>query len=46
MIERRNQTMLIVMVILKERQKRDWNTFVPSLMHAYNATIHESNNCH
>ena len=27
---------------LKKRQKSDWKTFVPSLTHAYNATMHES----
>ena len=27
---------------MKKRQKSDWKTFVPSLTHAYNATMHES----
>ena len=42
MVERYNQTLLNMMGTLKERQKSDWKTFVPSLTHAYNATMHES----
>ena len=40
-VERYNETLLNMMVTLKERQKKDWKTFVPSLTHAYNATMHE-----
>ena len=42
MIERYNQTLLNMIGTMKERQKSDWKTFVPSLTHAYNATMHES----
>ena len=42
MVECYNQTLLNMMGTLKERQKSDWKTFVPSLTHAYNATMHES----
>ena len=42
MVERYNQTLLNMMGTLKERQKSDWKTFVPSLTLAYNATMHES----
>ena len=30
-----------MMGILKERQKSYWKSFVPSLTHAYNATMHD-----
>ena len=42
MVERYNQSQLNMMATMKERQKSDWKTFVPSLTHAYNAAMHES----
>ena len=42
MVERYNETLLNMMGTLKERQKSDWKKCVPSLTHAYNATMHES----
>ena len=42
MVERYNEILLNMMGTLKERQKSDWKTFVLSLTHAYNATMHES----
>ena len=45
MVERLNQTLQNMMGILKERQKSDWNTCVPTLTRAHNATMLERNNC-
>ena len=42
MVERYKEILLNMMGTLKERQKSNWKTFVPSLTHAYNATMHES----
>ena len=41
MAERYIQTPLNMTGTLKKIQKSDWKTFVPSLTHAYNATMHE-----
>ena len=40
--ERFNQTLLKMLGTLEEYQKSDWKAHVPSLVHAYNATIHSS----
>ena len=40
--ERFNQTLLKMLGTLEEYQKSDWKSHVPSLVHAYNATLHSS----
>ena len=42
MPERFNQTLLDMLGTLEDDQKSDWKTYVPSLVHAYNSTRHES----
>ena len=41
-VERFNQTLLKMLGTLEEYQKTDWKAHVPTLVHAYNATIHDS----
>ena len=41
-IERFNQTLLKMLGTLEEYQKSDWKTHVPTLVHACNATFHDS----
>ena len=41
-VERFNQTLLQMLGTLKEYQKSHWKAHVPTLVHAYNATIHDS----
>ncbi|MCU7858926.1 MAG: DDE-type integrase/transposase/recombinase, partial [Candidatus Thiodiazotropha sp. (ex Lucinoma kastoroae)] len=42
MTERFNQTLLKMLGTLEDRQKEDWKSFVAPLVHAYNATRHDS----
>lgn len=42
MTERFNHTLLNMMGTLEEDKKRDWKTYVPALVQAYNATKHDS----
>ena len=41
-VERFNQTLLQMLGTLEEYQKSDWKAHVPTLVHAYNATMHSS----
>ena len=41
-VERFNQTLLWMLGTLENSKKSDWKSYVPSLVHAYNATRHES----
>ena len=41
--ERFNQTLLKMLGTLEEYQKSDWKAHVPTLVHAYNATFHDTN---
>ena len=42
MVERFNQTLLKMLGTLEDHQKADWKAYVPSMVHAYNATRHGS----
>lgn len=41
-VERFNQTLLQMLGTLEEYQKSDWKALIPTLVHAYNATFHDS----
>ena len=41
-VERFNQTLLKMLGTLEDHQKSDWKAHVPTLVHAYNATFHDS----
>ena len=41
-VERFNQTLLQMLGTLEDYQKSDWKAHVPTLVHAYNATFHDS----
>ena len=41
-LERFNQTLLKMLGTLKNHQKSDWKAHIPTLVHAYNATFHDS----
>ena len=41
-VESFNQTLLQMLGTLEEYQKSDWKAHVPTLVHVYNATIHDS----
>ena len=40
-VERFNQTLLRILGTLDNSKKSDWKSYVPSLVHAYNATRHD-----
>ena len=42
MVERFNQTLLNMLGTLEDHQKQDWKSYVAPLVHAYNATRHDS----
>lgn len=42
MVERFNQTLIHMIGTLNNKQKEDWKSHVSSLVHAYNATKHDS----
>ena len=42
MVERFNQTLLKMLGTLENHQKQDWKSYVAPLVHAYNATRHDS----
>ena len=42
MVERYNQTLLKMLGTLEDHQKADWKSHIPTLVHAYNCTHHES----
>ena len=41
-VERFNQALLQMLGTLHENQKSDWKAYVPTLVHAFNATFHDS----
>ena len=41
-VERFNQTILKMLGTLEDYQKSDWKAHVPTLVHTYNATFHDS----
>ncbi len=41
-VERFNQTLLKMLGTLENSQKSDWKSHVPTLVHAYNCTVHDS----
>ena len=42
MCERFNSTLLNMLGTLQDDQKKDWKAYVPTMVHAYNATRHDS----
>lgn len=42
MVERFNQTLIKMLGTLEDKQKEDWKAYVSTLVHAYNATRHDS----
>ena len=42
MVERFNQTLIKMLGTLEDKQKEDWKSYVSTLVHAYNATKHDS----
>ena len=42
MVERFNQTLLKMLGTLEEDNKSNWKDFVGPMVHAYNATLHDS----
>ena len=40
--ERFNSTLMNMLGTLEDSQKQDWKTYIPSLVHAYNSTKHDS----
>ena len=42
MVERFNQMLLNMLGTLEDCQKSDWKAHIPALVHAYNATRHDS----
>ena len=42
MCERMNQSLLNMLGCLSDEQKADWKKYVPTVVHAYNSTRHES----
>lgn len=42
MVERFNQTLIKMLGTLDNKQKEDWKSYVSTLVHAYNATKHDS----
>ncbi len=40
--ERFNSTLMNMLGTMEDRQKHDWKTYVPGLVHAYNCTKHDS----
>lgn len=41
-VERFNQTLIRMLGTLAAEEKRDWKSHIPTMTHAYNATVHES----
>ena len=42
MVEIFKQTLIKMLGTLEEKQKQDWKSYVSTLVHAYNATRHDS----